>query len=133
MEESAKSGQMHKGTLVHEKGEYFLEMPSVNEVRKVERIPLGSIPDDGKIKDLMGKSVEVLLSKPKYDVIGIMAGDPKLTKNKFVRILCYKPANIDWKNVVVDERLISDIGKQMVESGTLPAEVYEMSFPKNVG
>lgn len=80
--ENAMKEEVVKGKVVHKEGRYFLDVAG-----KMEEIPIGLLADEGDLKELAGKDVEVFYATPKPVVVAI--GRRVIKK---VPILCNIPA-----------------------------------------
>ncbi len=111
------------GTVVVEKGEYFLEMPSLTNRRKKELIPIGPEIDKKSIEPLAGTKVEVLLSEPQQFVAGIVG--PEHPTLKKIRILCYIPRPDRIGTFTVDPVIKDALIKQFIGTGIISKEIGE--------
>ncbi len=108
------------GTVSFEEGKYFLEVEG-----KREELPVGIVAE-AKLKELVGREVEVLYTEPRRFVAG-------LVDRKIGPILCYIPIPIPpipcyipppWFFRGVEEQVRINLAKQFLEEGLISEEIF---------
>ena len=106
------------GTVVHKDGTFFLEAEG-----KLHAIPVGSDLKATHLKELVGKTVEVIRSEPISFAIGLVPQGAK-AGIRAPRILCYFPAD-PWAFGVVEEGARAGLAQQFLSQGVLSKANYE--------
>ncbi len=102
------------GTVHLKEGNFFVEVAG-----EQERIPVKDA-DVERMRELVGKKVEVLHSKP--FIAGLVYREPKL--GKIINILCNLPA-LGLQTVVFEEGARTEIARQMLGGKQLSQETFE--------
>jgi hypothetical protein len=111
MEEKAMAEKIVKGKVIHKEGKYFLEVAGKHEV-----MPVGRLTDEGFLKDIVGKEVEVFYSTPKPFVVAIKwPGRPPIT--------CYFV--IDTVLTQPSPELTRSVATKLLNEGFITQEVFE--------
>lgn len=116
--------RMRMGTVIFEKGKYFLEL----EDRR-EELPVETVLVEDQLKKLVGQEVDVLFSEPRPAVVGLKAKD-------LMPILCYIPwppwppcflcyLPIPWMIRGVEREVQVNLAKRFLEEGYISEEVYK--------
>ncbi len=102
--------QVVKGRVGHKEGKYFLEVAG-----KKEEMPVGLLTDEGFLKEVVGKEVEVFYSTPKPFVVAIKwdARPP---------IICYFV--IDTVLTQPSAELTRSVATKLLTGGFITQEVF---------
>jgi hypothetical protein len=115
----AEMKERHMGKVIHEEGKFFVV---VNDVRS--ELPLGLMADEGKLKQLVGKEVEVLFTEPTRFIIALVPQVPRIP-----RIICYIPApdTIYGRTVItaVEKAARVNLADQLLEGGIISQAVHD--------
>jgi hypothetical protein len=109
--------KVHIGKVVYKEGKYFLDVAG-----KMEAFPVGILADEGVLKELVGKEVEVFYSTPKPSVV--------VVKDKFRRvpILCNIPASWTRIGSIVtnpSREMTLTVANSLLKGGYITKEDYE--------
>lgn len=107
------------GKVIHEGGKFFIV---VNDVRN--ELPLGLVADEGKLKELVGKEVEVLYTEPTRFIIALVPQVPRIP-----RIICYIPLpdTIYGPSVItaVEKAARVNLATQLLNAGVISQAVHD--------
>ncbi len=107
------------GKVILDRGHYFLQVGD----KRLSLEPGGVLSKD-QLKELEGKEVEVLYTKPRQDVIGLASREfPPIFCYVPPRALCYYPKD-DWIFKGIEEQVRLNLADEFFNEGIISEEVH---------
>lgn len=126
-EEKSLNHIKNTGKIVFENGEYFLEVGNdshahkeVGSVSAPHKIALGPVAETVVTKEMVGKSVELIMSTDSSPaIVGIKMLNPKIF------FLCYKVSASRMTIPIIEDKVRASIAKQLLIEKVITKDEYE--------